>query len=75
MSIGLLHDDHDDDNCQFVEHPNIRGKALLVVNTGAVSLPDDRQRKTQTENKMRKWMMVQSLVWGKKKSLEFTVKS
>ena len=37
----------DDDDCQFVEHPNIHGKAMLVAHTGEVSLPDDKQQKTQ----------------------------
>ena len=32
-----------DDDCQFVEHPNNYQKAMLVVHTRAVSLPDDKQ--------------------------------
>ena len=40
----------------------IHGKAMLVALTATVSLPEDKQRKTQTETKTKRWMMVQSLV-------------
>ena len=46
-----------DDDCQFVEHPNIHGKTLHVAHTWAVSLLVMNNEKTQTEKKMR-WMMV-----------------
>ena len=39
----------DDDDCQLVEHLNILRKAMLVMHTGTVSLPDGKQWKTQTE--------------------------
>ena len=45
---------YDDDDCQFIERSNILGKAVLVAHTRAVSLPDDKQRKTQTEKKKRR---------------------
>ena len=54
-------DDDDDDDCQFVKRPNIHGKAMLIVHTGVVSLPDE-QRKTNTEKKSDRWKMVQSLM-------------
>ena len=47
--------DDDDDDCQLVEHSSIHGKAMLVAYTGAVSLPDDEQRKTQNAPKKRQW--------------------
>ena len=55
-------DNDDDDECQFVECSNIHGNAMLVAHTGAVSLPDDKQRKTQTEKKTTRWIKVQSPV-------------
>ena len=58
----MLDNDDNDDDCQFVQHQNIHGKAMLVAHAGAVSLPDDKQWKTQTEKKMKGWMMVQSLL-------------
>ena len=39
-------DDDDFDDCQFVEHLNIHGKALLVAHTLTVSFPDDKEQKT-----------------------------
>ena len=55
-------DDDDDDDCQFVEHSIIHGKARFIANTGVVSLPDDKQQKSRTEKRMKRWIMVQSQV-------------
>ena len=42
-----------DDDCPFVEQSNVHGRAMLVAHTGAVSLPGDKQWKTQTKEKMK----------------------
>ena len=56
-------DDGDvDDDHQSVECQHIHGKAMLVVHTGAVSLPNDKQRGIRTEKKTKRWLMMQSLV-------------
>ena len=47
---------------------------MLVAHTWATSLSDNKQRKTQTEKKTKKWMMVLSLVW-KQVGLECSAKS
>ena len=44
-----------DDDCQFVEGSNIQGKATLMIHTGTVSFMDDKQQKTQTEKKTKRW--------------------
>ena len=54
--------DDDDDDCQFVECLNIYGKAMFMIHTRAVSLPDVKKQKTQTEEKTKRWTVVQSLV-------------
>ena len=66
--------DDDDDDCQFVECLNIYGKAMFMIHTRAVSLPDVKKQKTQTEEKTKRWTVVQSLVW-KQVSGELPVKS
>ena len=45
--------DGDDDDCQFLEHSNTHGKAMLMAHTGVVSLPDDKQEHKQRKKRRK----------------------